>query len=147
MKIISNYLKNKNFLVTGLLMLFSLVSYGQMLITTTGTPVVQSFTIGSTATAALPSGFKVGNPAFPGVYSSGFTATTLAAGTTGLGVLTGTSGGGTYNFANGLTATATDRAVGFLTTGGFTSPRDLMLQIQNNTAGVISDLAISFDYE
>jgi hypothetical protein len=79
MKIISNYLKNKNFLVTGLLMLFSVMSYGQMLITSPGVPAVQSFTIGSTATAALPSGFKVGNPtlpSLPGVYSSGFTATT-----------------------------------------------------------------------
>ena len=145
MKIIFNYLKNKNFLVTGLLMLFSLVSYGQMSIITPGAPALQSFTIGSTATAALPSGFKVGNPAFPGVYSSGFTATTLAAGTSGAGII-GTTGG-CYNFSNGVTATSTDRAVGFLNSGTFTSPRDLMLQIQNNTGGVISDLAITFDYE
>ena len=143
MKIISNYLKNKNFLVTGLLMLFSVISYGQMSITTPGVAVVQPFTIGSTATAALPSGFKVGQNV---AYSSGTTATTLAAGTTGTGVLTGTSGGGTYNFANGITATATDRSAGFLTTGGFTSRRYIMLQIQNNTGGVISDLAITFDY-
>jgi hypothetical protein len=122
----------------------SVVSYGQMSITAPGVAAVQNFTIGSTATAALPSGFKVGNT---GVYSVGTAAATLAAGTTGLGILTGTSGGGTYNFGNGITASATDRAVGFLTTGGFTSPRDLMLQIQNNTGGVISDLAITFDYE
>ena len=127
MKTIFNYLKSKTCLVTGLLLLMSVVSYGQMSITAPGVAAVQNFTIGSTATAALPSGFKVGTT---GVYSVGTAATTLAAGTTGVGILTGTSGGGTYNFGNGLTATATDRSIGFLTAGSFASPRDLMLQIQ-----------------
>jgi hypothetical protein len=142
MKTIINYLRSKTCIVTGLLLLMSVVSYGQMSITTPGVAVVQQFTIGSTATAALPSGFKVGNT---GVYSVGTAATTLAAGTSGAGII-GTTGG-CYNFSNGVTATSTDRAVGFLNSGTFTSPRDLMLQIQNNTGGVISDLAITFDYE
>ena len=120
-----------------------------MSITAPGVAAVQNFTIGSTATAALPSGFNVGTGT-PGLYSSGVGTTTLAAGTTGTGVLSSASGGGYYNFGYGITASATDRSVGFLTSSSVgTSPSllNLMLQIQNNTGGVISDLAITFDYE
>ena len=144
MKTTINYLKSRVTLVTGLILLMSVFSYGQMSLTTSGVAVLQNFTIGSTATAPLPAGFKFGQNV---AYTSGVGATTLAAGTTGIGVLTSTSAGGYYNFANGLTATATDRSVGFLTTGSFLSSRDLMLQVQNNTGGNVTDIAISFDYE
>jgi len=140
MKITLNYLK-KSFLATGL-MLLNIFCYGQMSITAPGVAVLQNFTIGSTATSALPSGFKFGQNV---AYSSGVGATTVAAGTTGTGIISTT--GGYYNFANGVTLTSTDRSVGFLNSGTFTTSRDLMLQIQNNTGGVISDLAITFDYE
>ena len=143
MKTIINYLKSRVTLVTGLI-LMSLLSYGQMSLTTSGVAVLQNFTIGSTATAPLPAGFKFGQNV---AYTSGVGATTLAAGTSGTGILNGTSAGGYYNFANGVTATSTDRSVGFLTTGSFTSSRDLMLQVQNNTGGNVTDIAISFDYE
>lgn len=144
MKTIIKFLKSRSSFVTGLFLLMSVISYGQMSLTTSGVAVVENFTIGSTATATIPAGFKFGQNV---AYTSGVGATTLAAGTTGTGVLTSTSGGGYYNFANGITASATDRALGFLTTGTFTSPRDLMLQVQNNTGGNVTDLAVSFDYE
>jgi len=98
----------------------------------------------STGAATLPTGFRVSNAT---AYSGGTSATTLAAGTSGAGALTGTSGGGTYNFANGVTASATDRALGFLTSGSFASPRSIMLEIQNTTGSTITELNISFDYE
>jgi hypothetical protein len=98
--------------------------------------------MGTSATATLPTGFKIGTD-----WSSGTTATTLAAGTTGTGVLTGSSGGGVYNFANGITASATDRALGFLNSGSFTSSRSIVLAITNNTVSTITTLTISFDYE
>ena len=110
-KTIINYLKSRVTLVTGLI-LMSLLSYGQMSLTTSGVAVLQNFTIGSTATAPLPAGFKFGQNV---AYTSGVGATTLAAGTSGTGILNGTSAGGYYNFANGVTATSTDRSVGFLT--------------------------------
>ncbi|MBM3451599.1 MAG: InlB B-repeat-containing protein, partial [Bacteroidetes bacterium] len=116
-----------------------------MSLTSAGVAVVENFdNIGSSATAALPSGFKFGQNVS---FANGVLATTLAAGSTGTGVLTGSSGGAYYNFANGITASSTDRSVGFLSTGSFTSPRDLMLQIQNNTGSSVSQLQISFDYE
>lgn len=123
--------------------------FGQVSITGT-TPVTQNFdTIGATATAALPSGWRVdsvsGSPTT--VYANAATATTNAAGTSGTGALTGTSGGGTYNFANGVTATSTDRAVGWLTSGSYSSPRQMFVQLTNNSGQTLTSLAITFDVE
>ena len=72
MKTIINYLKSRVTLVTGLI-LMSLLSYGQMSLTTSGVPVLQNFTIGSTATAPLPAGFKFGQNV---AYTSGVGTTT-----------------------------------------------------------------------
>ncbi|MBX2929635.1 MAG: HYR domain-containing protein [Saprospiraceae bacterium] len=119
-------------------------AHAQMLIPNT-TAQTQNFDgMGSSATATLPTGFRVSDGT---MYSTGTTTTTQAAGTTGVGVLTGGSTGGTYNFANGVTASSTDRALGFLTSGSFTSPRSIMLEIQNTTGSTITELAITFDYE
>ncbi len=118
---------------------------GQVSITTLGSPVTQDFNgMGSSATATLPTGFRVSDATS---YSGGTTATTLAAGTTGTGALTGSSGGETYNLANGVTASSTDRALGFLNSSSFTSPRSIMVAFQNNTGSTITELSISFDYE
>lgn len=137
---------NKTGLIVASLFLCLLSSTNaQLSIVTPGAAVTQNFnTIGSTAAATLPAGFRVSAGAD---YTLGTTVTTVAAGTSGTGVLTGTSTGGTYNFANGVTATSTDRSIGFLSTGSFTSPRAIMLQVQNNTGSTITDLAISWNYE
>ncbi len=116
--------------------------FGQLSITTPGVTVTQDFSIGSTASAALPTGFKIGAN-----WSGGGTTTTLAAGTSGTGALTGTSSGGIYNFADGVTASSTDRAVGFLNSGSFASPQSITFAFTNNTAFPITGLDITFDYE
>ena len=126
-----------------ILSLFAFSSWSQIIITTNATAYSENFDgIGNTATASLPVGFKFGTD-----WATGTTATSLAAGTSGTGSLTGSSSGGFYNYANGVTATSTDRAVGFLTSGSFSSPRTIILKITNNTGSVINDLTISFDYE
>ncbi len=118
---------------------------GQVSITS-GSPVTQTFDgIGSSATASLPSGFRVSRTS--ATFSGAGTATELSAGTTGTGTLTGTSSGGAYNFANGVNASSTDRGVGFLTTGTAGGPGYLFMQLQNNTGVTITDLSISYDYE
>ncbi len=128
------------------LMLFSGQGWGQISITANGTAFTQNFDgIGSTATASLPSGWKVSSGI---IYStSTSTTTTVAYGSSGTGAVTGTSAGGTVNWANGINASSTDRAVGFLTTGSFSSPRSLFVQITNNTGSTISSLSITFDIE
>ncbi|WP_165761290.1 cadherin-like beta sandwich domain-containing protein [Niastella koreensis] len=130
-------------LLMGMLLIACPGLFAQISINTTGTAVTENFDgMGSSATAALPTGFKIGPD-----WTLGATATVLAAGTTGTGVLSSSSGGNVYNFANGVTATATDRAPGFLNSGSFTSPRSIMLAVTNNTGSTITSLTISFDYE
>lgn len=120
-------------------------SFAQLSITSVGSAFTENFDgMGSLATATLPSGFRIASNA---VYSTATTATTLAAGTTGTGALTGTSAGGAYNFANGVTASASDRAFGILNSSSYSSPRTIMMQMTNNTGTTISSLSISFDYE
>jgi subtilisin-like proprotein convertase family protein/endonuclease/exonuclease/phosphatase family metal-dependent hydrolase len=112
-------------------------------ITALDTTFSESFdAMGSSATAALPAGFRIGTD-----YATGTTATTQAAGTTGTGVLTGSITGGAYNFANGVTATATDRALGFLTTGSYAAPRSIIAGIKNDTASAITSLTVGWDFE
>jgi hypothetical protein len=115
----------------------------QLNITASGTSFTENFNaMGSSGTASLPAGFKIGTD-----WSTGTTATTLAYGTTGTGVVTSTSSGGVINWANGITASSTDRALGFLNTGTFTSPKSIILKLTNNTGSTIVALNISFDYE
>ncbi|HLO74550.1 MAG TPA: choice-of-anchor D domain-containing protein [Flavobacterium sp.] len=124
--------------------LFSALSWGQISIPNT-TPIVENFnSLGTSATATLPTGIRVNSVSN---YTTGLSATTVAYGSTGAGVVTGTSGGGCVNWANGITASSTDRALGFLTTGSYTSPRSIILAFQNTGSTNITDLAISFDYE
>ena len=118
-------------------------SYGQLSITSTGVVFTEDFSsLGTSASATLPTGFKIGTD-----WASGTTATTVAYGTTGTGVVTGTSSGGAVNWANGITGSSTERALGFLSTGNYASPRSIILAFTNNTGQTITSLDISFDYE
>ncbi|MFZ4766630.1 MAG: beta strand repeat-containing protein, partial [Roseimicrobium sp.] len=116
--------------------------HAQQSITTS--PFTQSFDgMGNLAASPWPSGFKHGTD-----WSSGLTAGTQAGGTaTGTSVLTSTSSGAAYNFANGVNATSTDRAIGFLTSGGFTSPRSLIFAFTNNTGSTVTGMTVNWDYE
>ncbi|MCA1568088.1 MAG: hypothetical protein LC803_21085, partial [Acidobacteria bacterium] len=122
--------------------------WGQVQITSTGAPVTENFdTIGNSATATLPTGWRVDSATQTTVYASATTTTTRSAGTTGTGALTGTSSGGTYNFASGDNATSTDRAVGFLTSGSYLSPRNLFVQLTNATSSTLTSVTITYDVE
>jgi hypothetical protein len=104
-------------------------------------PVTQSFDgIGASATATLPTGFKFSPDATPTYGSAAnYAATTVA--TTGNNF----TAGGTYNF--GAAAGSTDRAVGFVNSGSYSSPRHILLQVQNTSSAVVQDLAVEFDIE
>lgn len=105
--------------------------------------VTQNFdSIGSSGTATLPTGFKVGTN-----WATGLTATTLTYGTTGSGVVSGSSSGGAINWANGIAASSTDRAVGFLNTGSYSSPRSIIYAFTNNTGTGISSVDVSWNFE
>lgn len=111
----------------------------------TGMSYSQSFdSLGTSATATLPTGWKFGNTT---TYSFGVTATTVAGGTTGTNALGAGSTGGYYNFGNGVTASATDRAAGFLGSSSFTGSRYLLFGFTNNTGSTLADLTLTFDLE
>ncbi len=136
-------IKNIKWTLLMMILLMTGKGWGQQSITNAGSPNTQNFnSIGSTATASLPTGFKIGTN-----WSSGTTATTRAAGTSGTGILTGTSAAGVYNFANGITASSTDRAIGFLSSGSYTSPRSIIYAFTNNTGSTITSIDISWNYE
>ncbi len=98
--------------------------------------------MGSSAAATLPTGFKIGPD-----WATGTTATTLAYGTTGTGVVTGSSSGGAINWANGITGSSSERALGFLTTGSYSSPRSITYAFTNNTGAGISSLELAWNFE
>lgn len=126
---------------------FNIPAPDYAILSTVGVAYTQNFnTLGSSGTAALPQGFVVTSGASP-TFAGGTTATTLTYGTAGTGLVTGSSSGGVINWAVGATDTATDRALGFLTTGSFTSPRGIIVKFRNNTGTTISNLAISYAYE
>ena len=119
----------------------------QMLLPTIDVAAIQNFNgMGTSATATLPTGFKIGTD-----WATGTTATTQAAGTSGTGAFNGTSAGGAYNAAQGVTGTSTDRSLGFLTSGngvtGYSSPRSIILRLQNNTGQVVGSLDLAWNYE
>ncbi len=105
-------------------------------------PVTENFTIGTTATAALPANWKMTAPgtASPTWTAAGNFTAVLQQASTG-----GPTTGSRYNWGNGTDTT--DRAVGFMTSGGYASPNSVMAYYQNNTGSTITSLAISFDIE
>ena len=108
-----------------------------------GTAVTENFNgMGTSATASTPTGIRIGTD-----FNTGTTATTLTYGNTGTGVVTSTSSGGAINWADGIAGSATDRALGFLSTGSYTSPRSIVAAFKNNTGSTITNLTIDWKYE
>jgi hypothetical protein len=105
--------------------------------------------IGSTAPTNLPNGWQWQAGATPVFAQSPATANRQAgsvAGTSGTGILTSASSGNTYNFANGVNSSSTDRALGIL--GSSTvGERSLMMGFINSTGSAITGLTLSWNYE
>lgn len=101
--------------------------------------------IGSTATATLPSGWKVDkfstNPGLLGTYSAALTATERV----GADNLSTTAGNGIYNFGTGTSPGGTDRAVGFLSSGSGTKSGNLYAWYQATTD--FTGITVSYDVE
>lgn len=106
-------------------------------------PVTQNFDgIGAAATASLPSNWKM--------TAAGVSAPTWAAGSN----LTATNqqassgsptAGARYNWGNG--STPSDRAIGFMTSGGYGSPNSIMAYFRNTSGQELTGLSLAFDYE
>ncbi|MCB2409139.1 T9SS type A sorting domain-containing protein [Hymenobacter lucidus] len=112
-------------------------------------PVTITFDeLGSSGTAALPAGFVLAGGSAPTYANTNNTAaTTQAAGTTGTGALSSNSSGGAYNYAAGVNSSSTDRGLGFLSSGSYSSPRSILLAVQNTSGSTLTDLAVAYDVE
>ena len=117
----------------------------QVSISTSAT--TQNFdSIGTTAAATLPAGWKADKPGTVrtvGTYAAAATATSLLGGAN----LSTTAANGIYNFGSGTTTTGPDRAVGFLSSGTATQSGDLYVQLQNTSGTTLNSLTISYDVE
>jgi hypothetical protein len=140
-----------------LLALLPLLAQAQLKITQATTPTTENFdglgTATSTGTTApLPAGFQLTATATTAaptpVYGATSNTTVTSQSTTFKNNFTA---GGSYNFGDGGTtaATATDRALGFLPSGGTGAglPRSVLVAIQNTTSSSIQDLQVKFDLE
>lgn len=101
------------------------------------TPVTQNFD-GMLATTTLPTNWKMHASTVTPTYTGGSTTVTQQASS-------GTPAtGGTYNWGS----TATERAVGAMTSGGFASPNNLMAFFRNtNATDNITQLSINYKAE
>ncbi|TGD83204.1 T9SS type A sorting domain-containing protein [Hymenobacter wooponensis] len=120
---------------------------------TSATPVTENFNgLGTALGTQVPKGFVVAfststSPSVTYANPANTSVTTRVGGTSGTNAMNSSSAGGIYNFADGIAASATDRALGFLSSGSFAAPRHLLLAVQNNTGTTITDLAVAYDIE
>ncbi|MFZ2360758.1 MAG: hypothetical protein WA040_15565, partial [Anaerolineae bacterium] len=121
---------------------FSGVAYAQ-------NPVVSSQDfdgIGTPATATMPSNWRVGkgdSVRTVGTWSSAVNATEYRAGNN----MSSSATNGIYNYGAGAADTATDRAVGWISSGSATKSGNLYAWFQNDTGYAVSSVDISYDVE
>ena len=126
----------KKFILISALMLNVVFVWGQISVANT-TPVTQNFD-GMLATTTLPTNWKMHASTVTPTYTGGSTTVTQQASS-------GTPAtGGTYNWGS----TATERAVGAMTSGSFASPNNLMAFFRNtNATDNITQLSIDYKAE
>lgn len=127
------------------MLLISEQSWGQVNISA-GNTITENFTIGTSATATLPSGWKVDKNTTVrtvGSYSLAGTATEQRGGNS----LSSTATNGIYNFAAGDATSATDRALGGLSSSTASKSVNVYVQLTNNGSSNISGFTISYSVE
>lgn len=110
-------------------------------------PYVQNFdSIGTTATATLPTGWradKLVNAITVGTYSGAGTVTTQVGGNN----MSSTASNGIYNFGAGDPSTATDRAIGGLSSSSASKSVNFYLKLTYLGSSPVDTLKISYDVE
>ncbi|WP_256012260.1 T9SS type A sorting domain-containing protein [Desertivirga xinjiangensis] len=128
-----------------LLVLFSLTAYGQINISTSSF-YHETFDNISITTRTMPADTKIDKPAAVrtvGAYSAAFTQMNRAGGN---GMLSD-AGNGNYLFSAGDPATASDKAVGFLSSSTNTKSGNLYIYFKNNGSTPIKSLSIQYNIE
>ena len=116
------------------------------LVLRSASPATENFDeLGTSATATAPSGIQLSGEADPTYGSAANYTVTSQASNGGSSSTSNISTGGTYNFLS--VAGSTDRALGFLNSGSFGTPRSLMLAVSNGTGTTVQDLSVQFNLE
>ena len=122
------------------------IGWGQVSIMP-GNTVSENFdAIGTTATATMPGGWKVDKNSTVrqlGTYSAATSATERQGGN----ALPDNASNGIYNFGAGAADSATDRAIGFISSGKETKSGNLYVQLKNDGSQPITSFTISYDVE
>ena len=111
-----------------------------------GGTVTENFTIGTSATATLPTDWKADKDSSVrtvGSYSSAVTATEQMAGNS----MIINASNGIYNYAAGDPTTATDRAVGGISSKSASKSVNLYVKLTNNGLSTIPNFTISYNVE
>jgi hypothetical protein len=112
-----------------------------------GVTVTENFDgIGGVAAATLPADWKVdtnNTVRNVGNYSAAVAATAKSAGNN----MSATAANGIYNYGAGEVASATDRAVGFISSGSASKTGNLYVKLDNNGASDINSFTISYNVE
>lgn len=111
-----------------------------------GETKTETFTIATTAIAALPAGWKADKNStvrLVGSYTAAVSATEQSAGN----AMSSTAANGIYNFGAGVAASATDRAIGGISSSSSSKSVNVYVQLTNNGSAAINDLTISYDVE
>lgn len=102
--------------------------------------------IGTSGVATLPIGWKVDkllDVRTLGTYSASLSETQYRAGNN----MSSTAANGIYNYAAGDPTSATDRAIGFISSSSATKSGNLYLHLENNGADTIKSFNISYNVE
>jgi len=145
MKLFLNFNKTLKILIFIILLIIEQKALGQVNISP-GTTVTQDFTIGTSSTAILPTGWKVdknNSVRSVGSYSAAGTSTENRAGNN----MSSSAPNGIYNYAAGYPTSATDRAVGGLSSSSASKSVNVYVQLYNNGAATINNFTISYDVE
>ncbi len=133
-------------LVSGLLIISTLIALYGVNIAAGGT-VIQNFDgLGTSATASMPTDWKVDKNKTVrsvGSYSAAATATEQRAGNN----MATNAPNGIYNFGAGEAASATDRAVGGISSKDASKSVNIYVKLTNNGSSAISDFTISYNVE
>jgi hypothetical protein len=112
-----------------------------------GNTVSESFTLGTSATATLPLFWKVDTATAVvrtvKTYSGALAATSQRAGNN----MSSTAANGIYNFAAGDPTTATERAVGWVSSSSASKSGNLYAFLRNTGSDSIKSLAITYNVE
>lgn len=112
-----------------------------------GGTVTQNFDVlGTSPTATMPTDWKVDKNKTVrsvGSYSAAASATERIAGNN----MSSSAGNGIYNFGAGPEATATDRAVGGISSKDASKSVNIYVKLTNNGSSAISDFTISYNVE